>query len=178
MALANMTRPLPAPKHVTISSWGEGPAKCFEALMRPQPTVVVPELFRETTHLSISEPGVTWARPRDVLAAVGPLPQVTHLHLPRRTHANSENDAEFLVDLEYILDERPSTKLSVSVLPGMFTQATKEESGIKAQLIEAYKGNEQLMIREDVDGTWRRVWEGLQRGVNGVGMEERFWQTL
>ncbi|THV05154.1 hypothetical protein K435DRAFT_816704 [Dendrothele bispora CBS 962.96] len=70
------------------------------------------------THLRICETSSGWVAPREMLDMFGTLPQLTHLELPRRIHANEDNDATFLEDIRAILRTRPFMKmLAVSVFP-------------------------------------------------------------
>nr|GAT57874.1 predicted protein [Mycena chlorophos] len=78
-------------------------------------------LASSLTHLRVSEPGDTWQSPLSILFFFGCGPQLSYLALSRRVHANEDNDAVFVDEVQTILESRPRLKmLVVRVFPAYF----------------------------------------------------------
>ncbi|KAJ7099562.1 hypothetical protein B0H15DRAFT_820744 [Mycena belliarum] len=73
------------------------------------------------THLRISEPGDAWYSPLSILEFFGSAPELSHLALPRRRDANTDNDEVFVNELCTLLASRPQLKmLVVGIFPAQW----------------------------------------------------------
>ncbi|KAG5647087.1 hypothetical protein DXG03_001457 [Asterophora parasitica] len=89
------------------------------------------KLSKELTYLRICEPSTMWFSPTSILAAFGPLPQLSHLQLARRANANETNDIMFANSVRTLLHSLPALKmLIVSIFTEPFTCSKAEDSSI------------------------------------------------
>ncbi|KAI0034713.1 hypothetical protein K488DRAFT_83776 [Vararia minispora EC-137] len=170
LILPPAAHPVPAPKHVTLNGWGDIQA-LYADPTAPSPTYPA-DLFRQTTHLSLAGPPAVWARPCDILHALGGPTRLTHLCLARRTGGNTDNDAEFVSD---VLALRTRVKnIVVSMCPNVFASRLPEEESAFAGALKEMG----VKIREGDVEEWHAPWTDVELGAHASGLEERFWADI
>lgn len=128
-------------------------------------------IFHHVTHLCIAEPVHAWYSP---LAFLDVFPSLTHIALPRRAHANTENDELFIGDVKAILQEPRVRMVVISIFSQIRVEADKEQAvnhdaagplDIKDSTIwlnaeELRKGDERLFVVHGHLDSWRKDWQG------------------
>ncbi|KAG1760595.1 hypothetical protein EDD22DRAFT_72212 [Suillus occidentalis] len=128
-------------------------------------------IFHQVTHLRIAEPAYAWFSP---LAFLDVFPSLTHIALPRRAHANTENDELFIGDVKAILQEPRMRKVVISIFSQIGVEADKEQAvdrdtggtlDIKDSTIwlaaeELRKGDGRLFVVDGHSGSWKKDWQG------------------
>lgn len=128
-------------------------------------------IFHHVTHLCIAEPAQAWYSP---LALLEVFPSLTHIALPRRAHANIENDELFIGDVKAILQEPRIRVIIISIFPQTLVGADQDEAvsrdaggplDIKDSTIwlaaeELRKGDGRLFVVNGHSGSWRKDWQG------------------
>lgn len=128
-------------------------------------------IFHNVTHLCIAEPADAWYSP---LAFLEVFPSLTHIALPRRAHANTENDELFIGAVKAILQEPEIQVVVITIFPQSGVGADKEEgvdrdasrlldikdSAIWLAAEELRKGDNRLFVVNGHSGSWRRDWQG------------------
>lgn len=128
-------------------------------------------IFHHITHLCIAEPAYAWYPP---LALLEVFPSLTHIALPRRAHANTENDELFIGDVKAILQEPRMRMVVISIFSQIQVEADREQAvdrdasgrlDIKDSTIwlaaeELRKGDGRLVVVDGHSGSWRRDWQG------------------
>ncbi|KAI5116893.1 hypothetical protein M0805_004161 [Coniferiporia weirii] len=107
--LIHHMRHLSPPTHYSVSPT---PTELVLSTYLPAPSTVpssLAPLATCLTHLVIALPPAKWCLPSATLATLGNAPMLTHLALVRRAHANEDNDAEFVQDVERVLVNRMGT---------------------------------------------------------------------
>jgi hypothetical protein len=165
--------PMPAPKHVTFSSWGD--IATIHAAHSTQPTAYPVDLFRETTHLSVAGPPAVWARPCDILHALGDPQYLTHLCFARRTSGNVDNDAEFVSDVLALRARIRCVVVSMctNAFLGNIAEPADEQSVFECAVREMG-----MAVREGHIDEWKRAWANVELGTHASGLEERYWADL
>lgn len=105
--------------------------------------------------------------PSSSLAALGPLPHLTHLHLNRRASANEDNDIAFVQDCEDVLRRREGLKiLVVSVfLPFYYSMRMPSfpamaDEDAEMEEVDEEKAREVMQERECIESSlWRMLQE-------------------
>ncbi|KAG1746471.1 hypothetical protein EDB19DRAFT_359461 [Suillus lakei] len=129
------------------------------------------DIFHHVTHLCIAEPAYGWYSP---LALLEVFPSLTHIALPRRAHANIENDKFFIEDVKAILQEPRMRVVVITVFPQIQIgvdreQAVSRDAGepldLKDSTIwlaaeELRKGDGRLFVVDGHSGSWRKDWQG------------------
>ena len=112
--------PTPAPTHLTIGYFDDPDAsRRWSAFLPPTTTHTAPlpplcipraapALLAGLTHLRLGEPAELFLAPRALLAHLGALPRLTHLHVARQIDANEDNDVAFVQDVAQLLRARPA----------------------------------------------------------------------
>ncbi|KZS91405.1 hypothetical protein SISNIDRAFT_487391 [Sistotremastrum niveocremeum HHB9708] len=133
-------------------------------------------LLPNTTHLHFAEPPhdtalTQWVDPLRILSSVPvPLHHLSHLSLPRREHANEENDIIFAQCISSLLSAPSALKvLVISIYPAKWEDEHDETAGIWKLTKEIERRDERVVIRKAYfDGVmeeWSknpyRVWDGL-----------------
>lgn len=128
-------------------------------------------IFPHITHLRIAEPAHAWYSP---LALLDVFPSLTHIALPRRADANTENDELFIGDVKSILQEPRMRMVIISIFPQIQvgadekTAANRDAGGlpdIKNSTIwlaaeELKRGDGRVFIVSGHSGSWRKDWQG------------------
>jgi hypothetical protein len=128
-------------------------------------------IFHHVTHLCIAEPAYAWYSP---LALLEVFPSLTHIALPRRAHANTENDELFIGDVKAILQEPRMRMVVISIFSQIRVEADREQAvdrdaggplDIKDSTIwraaeELRKGDGRLFVVDGHSGSWRKDWQG------------------
>ncbi|KAG1739120.1 uncharacterized protein EDB91DRAFT_1054175 [Suillus paluster] len=137
-------------------------------------------IFHRITHLCIAEPAYAWYSP---LALLKVFPSLTHIALPRRAHANIENDELFIEDVKAILQEPRMEVIVITIFPQILVGADKEQAAdhdasrsldIKDSTIwlaaeELRKEDGRLFIVNGHMGSWRKDWQGPAVVANPQG---------
>ncbi|KZV66451.1 hypothetical protein PENSPDRAFT_654918 [Peniophora sp. CONT] len=160
--------PYPAPKHVTLSEWSS--PHLWHVAPAPESTHIPTELLAEVTHLSIAgPPAAVWARPKEILSALGNPKALTHVLFARRTGGNETNDAEFAADcmaLRACVRSVAASMCSSPVLSGMSSESHELRDALTAAGVQ---------VRDGDANEWRAPWLTLEVGVHATSLEERFW---
>lgn len=128
-------------------------------------------IFHNITHLCIAEPADTWYSP---LALLEVFPSLTHIAIPRRAHANTENDDLFIAAVKVILQEPRIQVVVITIFPQIGVGADKEQavdrdasrlldiedSAIWLAAKELKKADRRLFVMSGHSGSWRRNWQG------------------
>ncbi|KAG1860848.1 hypothetical protein F4604DRAFT_1790403 [Suillus subluteus] len=128
-------------------------------------------IFHHVTHLHIAEPAHAWYSP---LALLEVFPSLTHIALPRRAHANTENDELFIGDVKAILLEPRIRMVIISIFPQTLVGADQDQAvnrdasgsqDIKDSAIwlaaeGLRKGEGRLFVVDGHSGSWRQEWRG------------------
>ncbi|OAX42799.1 hypothetical protein K503DRAFT_667107, partial [Rhizopogon vinicolor AM-OR11-026] len=128
-------------------------------------------IFEYITHLRIAEPAYAWYSP---LALLKVFPSLTHIALPRRAHANIENDELFMEDVKVILREPRMQVIVIAIFPQIQVGADNERGvdhdvsvslDIKNSTIWLAaeglgKGDGRLFVVDARMGSWRKDWQG------------------
>ncbi|KAG2153270.1 hypothetical protein DEU56DRAFT_726756 [Suillus clintonianus] len=136
--------------------------------------------FHHVTHLCIAEPASAWYSP---LALLEVFPSLTHIALPRRAHANTENDTHFIEDVIAILEEPRMRVVVVTIFPQIQDGPDKEQAvnsdvggplDIKDSTIwlaaeELRKGDARLFVINGHSGSWTKDWQGPTVVANPEG---------
>ncbi|KAG0702862.1 hypothetical protein DFH29DRAFT_1044613 [Suillus ampliporus] len=137
-------------------------------------------IFHHITHLCIAEPAYAWCSP---LALLKVFPSLTHVALPRRAHANTENDKLFMEDVKAILQEPRMEVIVITIFPQILARADKEhvadhdasrsldikDSTIWLAAEELRKRDGRLFIVNGHTGSWRKDWQGPAVVANPKG---------
>lgn len=128
-------------------------------------------IFHHVTHLRIAEPAYAWFSP---LVFLDVFPSLTHIALPRRAHANTENDELFIGDVKAILQEPRMRMVVVYIFSQIGVEADKQQavnrdtggtpdikdSNIWLAAEELRKGDRRLFVVDGHSGSWRKDWQG------------------
>lgn len=145
-------------------------------------------MFHHVTHLRIAEPAYAWFSP---LAILDVFPSLTHIALPRRAHANTENDELFIGDVKAILQEPRMRMVVISIFSQIGVGADKEQvinrdtggtldikdSTIWLAAEELRKGDRRLFVVDGHSGSWRKDWQGPAVVASPRG-PENWWRKV
>lgn len=162
-----------------------------DLILRPDSALNCPSqtsIFKYITHLRIAEPAYAWYSP---LALLKVFPLLTHIALPRRAHANKENDNLFIEDVKAILREPRMQVVIITIFPqirvgGDREQAVDQDVGglldIKNSTIwlaaeELRKGDGRLFVVNARMGSWRQDWQGPGVVASAKG-PENWWRKV
>jgi len=129
-------------------------------------------IFGHVTRLRIAEPAYAWYSP---LALLKVFTSLTHIALPRRAHANTENDELFIKGVKAILREPRIQVIVITIFPQLEVGADKELTvghgaggsmdvrdstiWLAAEKLRMEDGRVFVTVNARMGG-WRKDWQG------------------